>query len=76
MPREAIEPPRSTISGRERFASVSVVREREPVVNAERDMSADWVELDNVEDCADVVCVAGVCAAGVCADDGPDAGRR
>lgn len=69
MPREAIEPPRSTISCRERFASVSVVREREPVVNAERDMSADRVELDNV--CADVVCVAGVCT-----DDGPDAGRR
>lgn len=69
MPREAIEPPRSTISCRERFASVSVVREREPVVNAKRDMSADWVELDNV--CAD-----GVCDDDVCADDGPDAGRR
>jgi hypothetical protein len=71
MPREAIEPPRSTISCRERFASVSVVREREPVVNAERDMSADWVELDNVEDCAD-----GVCDDDDCADVGPDAGRR
>ena len=55
-PREAIDPPRSTISCRERFASVSVVREREPVVDAERDMSADWVELDNVDDCDDVDC--------------------
>ena len=53
-PREAIDPPRSTISCRERFASVSVVREREPVVDAERDMSADWVELDNVDDCDDM----------------------
>ena len=70
MPREAIEPPRSTISCRERFASVSVVREREPVVNAERDMSADWVELDNVDDCAVVDC-----ADDDCADVGPDAVR-
>ena len=53
-PREAMDPPRSTISRRERFASVSVVRERETVVDAERDMSADWVELDNVDDCDDV----------------------
>jgi hypothetical protein len=53
-PREAIDPPRSTISCRERFASVSVMREREPVVDAERDMSADWVELNNVDDCDDV----------------------
>ena len=53
-PREAIDPPRSTISCRERFASVSVVREREPVVDAERDMSADRVELDNVDDCGDM----------------------
>ena len=51
MPREAIEPPRSTMACRERFASVSVVRGPEPVVDAERDMSADWVELDNVDDC-------------------------
>ena len=55
-PREAMDPPRSTISRRERFASVSVVREREPVVDAERDMSADWVELNNVDDCDDVDC--------------------
>ena len=55
-PREAIEPPRSTMACRERFASVSVVRECEPVVDAERDMSADWVELDNVDDCDDVDC--------------------
>ena len=60
---------------RERFASASVVRERESVVDAERDISADWVELDNVDDCADVVCVAGVCDDDVCADDGPDAVR-
>ena len=53
-PREAMDPPRSTISCRERFASVFVVREREPVVGAERDMSADWVELNNVDDCDDV----------------------
>ena len=53
-PREAIDPPRSTISCRERFASVSVMREREPVVDADRDMSADWVELDNVDDCDDM----------------------
>ena len=53
-PREAMDPPRSTISCRERFASVSVVREREPVVGAERDMSADWVVLDNVDDCDDM----------------------
>ena len=70
MPREAIEPPRSTMACRERFASVSVVRECEPVVDAERDMSADWVELDNVDDCADVVCDDVVCA-----DVGPDAVR-
>ncbi len=80
MPREAIEPPRSTISCRERFASVSVVREREPVVDAERDMSADGVELDNVDDCADDACADGVCddvvcVAVDCADVGPDAGR-
>lgn len=74
-PREAIEPPRSTMACRERFASVSVVRECEPVVDAERDMSADWVELDNVDDCADDVCVAGVCDDVVCADVGPDAVR-
>lgn len=58
-PREAMEPPRSTISCRERFASGFEVRERVPVVDAERDMSDDWVELDIVgawivDVCADV----------------------
>lgn len=56
MPREAMEPPRSTISCRERFASASVVRGRDPDVDAERDIGDDGVELDAVVDCAVVDC--------------------